>query len=274
LDARRGLGLCRCIGCKTGRPCAGELERYESAVQAPDPGRQIIARGMAMLAYAVPARWVGWFPVTPRGEELPGNIALLSGPLRSSPEVGREEYAKRYYRDDPFAPRRFLDSRRPVVTMDDIGGDLALSRTGYGGELLPELGLKREAAIYLRDGGTMLGFIGFARTEEEGEFQSNEIAFLHRSQPLLELSYNRARLPQPEFEHAELLQSSGLTPRQIEVAKLAATGAKNAQIAATLMISEATVKTHLIRVFAAIGVRSRTQLALRLAPERGNQPFG
>jgi DNA-binding CsgD family transcriptional regulator len=62
--------------------------------------------------------------------------------------------------------------------------------------------------------------------------------------------------------------TSSLTPRQHEIARLAASGRTNAQIAAALAISENTVKTQLKTVFTRLGVWNRTELsvAYRRAP--------
>ena len=51
------------------------------------------------------------------------------------------------------------------------------------------------------------------------------------------------------------------TPRQIEVYLAAARGLPNKLIARQLDIAESTVKTHLTAVFAALGVRNRTEAA-------------
>jgi DNA-binding NarL/FixJ family response regulator len=56
--------------------------------------------------------------------------------------------------------------------------------------------------------------------------------------------------------------SSGLSARELEVLGLVAEGLPNKLIARRLEISEKTVKAHLTRVFAEIGVTDRTQAAL------------
>ncbi|GIF49216.1 LuxR family two component transcriptional regulator [Asanoa ferruginea] len=51
---------------------------------------------------------------------------------------------------------------------------------------------------------------------------------------------------------------AGLSAREAEVLRLVARGLSNAEIATSLHISEATVKTHLLRTFAKLGVNDRT----------------
>jgi DNA-binding NarL/FixJ family response regulator len=59
-----------------------------------------------------------------------------------------------------------------------------------------------------------------------------------------------------------------LTPREAEVLRLIAAGASNREIARALFVSEATVKTHVNRIFAKTGSRDRVQ-ATRYAYAHG-----
>jgi LuxR family maltose regulon positive regulatory protein len=62
---------------------------------------------------------------------------------------------------------------------------------------------------------------------------------------------------------AEKLRPTPLSRREAEVHKLLASGLSNREIAQALFISEATVKVHVRRVLQKLGVRSRTEAALR-----------
>jgi DNA-binding CsgD family transcriptional regulator/tetratricopeptide (TPR) repeat protein len=57
----------------------------------------------------------------------------------------------------------------------------------------------------------------------------------------------------------------GLSRRELEVARMAASGASNPEIAATLFLSRKTVERHVSAALAKVGARNRTELASRLA---------
>lgn len=54
-----------------------------------------------------------------------------------------------------------------------------------------------------------------------------------------------------------------LSERELEILKLVATGASNKEISSSLVITEGTVKNHLTNILGKLGVRDRTQAALK-----------
>jgi DNA-binding NarL/FixJ family response regulator len=55
-----------------------------------------------------------------------------------------------------------------------------------------------------------------------------------------------------------------LSDRELEILRLVATGASNKEIAAALVIAEGTVKNHVTNILGKLGVRDRTQAALKV----------
>ncbi len=74
-----------------------------------------------------------------------------------------------------------------------------------------------------------------------------------------------ARRPPPSEQPATLAE---LTPRELEVLRLIARGLSNGEIAGELVLEEATVKTHVARIFQKLDLHDRAQ-AVVLAYESG-----
>jgi DNA-binding CsgD family transcriptional regulator len=125
-----------------------------------------------------------------------------------------------------------------------VAVDLARARLLYG-EWLRRQRRRADARKQLRIAHDM--FTGFG-TE----------AFAERARVELEATGERARK-----RTVETLDE--LTPQEAQVARLAARGDANREIAAQLFISTSTVEYHLHKAFRKLGVKSRTQLKDRLS---------
>ena len=69
-----------------------------------------------------------------------------------------------------------------------------------------------------------------------------------------------------ELERAAPGRAKGeLTPAERRIAELVAQGKKNREIGAALFMSVGTVEAHLTRTYRKLGIRSRSELAGRIA---------
>ena len=122
------------------------------------------------------------------------------------------------------------------------------------------------------------GASGFLLKDAPAEQLTAGIRVVASGEALLAPSITRrliegfVRRPPPAGSGAPELEE--LTARELEVLELMAQGCSNAEIAARLVVSEATVKTHTAHVFSKLGLRDRVH-AVVFAYERGIvQPGG
>jgi len=107
------------------------------------------------------------------------------------------------------------------------------------------------------------GARGYLTKDAGGEEIERAIRALHAGQTYLDPAVQR-RLIELATEPAAAAKPAtdgedDLTAREVEVLTLIARGLSNAEIAAALVVSGATVKTHINRIFAKTGVRDRAQ---------------
>ncbi|WP_405693626.1 LuxR C-terminal-related transcriptional regulator [Streptomyces coelicoflavus] len=146
-----------------------------------------------------------------------------------------------------LAPPESADElyRRALARHDEAGGDFERARTALlYGKWLRRRRRPREARGRL---GTALA--GFERCGA-GVWAAqarDELRALGATAPVV-----RAGTP---------TRLSRLTPQQLRIARHVAEGATNREVALTLAVSTRTVDYHLRKVFAALGVRSRLELA-------------
>jgi DNA-binding NarL/FixJ family response regulator len=159
------------------------------------------------------------------------------------------------------------------IRMPELDGIEATRRVlGLGGEppvrvlMLTTFDLNEYVYEALRAGAS-----GFLLKDVPPEQLADGIRVVARGDALLAPSITRRLIH--EFAKATPATEAPpgfdeLTAREAEVFKLVARGLSNAEIAAELIVSETTVKTHVARMLMKLGLRDRVQ-AVVLAYESG-----
>jgi DNA-binding NarL/FixJ family response regulator len=163
-----------------------------------------------------------------------------------------------------------MDIRIPV--MDGIQATRALAGPGVEEPIkvliLTTFGLDEYVVESLRAGAS-----GFLLKDAPPEDLVEAIRIVAGGDALLAPSVTRRLLDRvasrlPPANENTIPALTELTDREMEVLKLLARGLSNAEIAAKLVVSETTVKTHVSRVLAKLDLRDRVQ-AVILAYETG-----
>lgn len=118
-----------------------------------------------------------------------------------------------------------------------------------------------------------LGASGFLLKDVTADHLAAAVRLVDTGDALLSPSITRrlvqrfaaAEPADPPAAHPDL---AALTPRELEVLTLLGRGLSNTELAQRLTLSEATVKTHVARIFAKLSLRDRAQ-AVVLAYETG-----
>jgi DNA-binding NarL/FixJ family response regulator len=111
-------------------------------------------------------------------------------------------------------------------------------------------------------GAIAAGASGFLLKDVTGDQLAASIKFVKTGEALLAPTITRRlieRFAKPIVPSSAL---ASLTPRETDVLEELARGLSNAEVAADLHLSEATVKTHVARLLAKLGVRDRVQAVI------------
>lgn len=144
--------------------------------------------------------------------------------------------------------------------------------TEFANTFMAAWGLDSLLVLAMRDPQTETScVIGLYRQTGEPDFNEREKGFLRQIAPLLAQSWSCAtRAPEPgdgilAGPMASEVDCEVLTRRELEIARMAAAGARNDEIARSLHITVGTVKTHVRSIYAKLGVDSRVRLSLVFA---------
>jgi DNA-binding NarL/FixJ family response regulator len=153
-----------------------------------------------------------------------------------------------------------MDVRMPG--MDGIEATRQLAGSGPGGPrilILTTFDLDQYVYDALRAGAS-----GFLLKDVTAERLFDAVRVIAAGDALLAPAVTRRLIseftrlrPPPDAPPAAALAE--LTPRETQVLRLVAAGLSNPEIAAQLVVTEETVKTHVSRMLSKLGLRSRTQ---------------
>ncbi len=169
------------------------------------------------------------------------------------------DYAARWIDADPLRGEMVADllRNRGVIRLSEVPG-----ATPFLTDFLRPNGINDKAAMLVDGGPAGVLYVGMA-VADSLRVPERDVAVLHALRrhlaPLAADQLARDR------ERRDTTANWQLTPREWEVADLAARGLTNRQIAERLFIGVDTVKKHLSRVLAETACASRTQLAVRFA---------
>jgi DNA-binding NarL/FixJ family response regulator len=138
-----------------------------------------------------------------------------------------------------------------LTTFDDDDAVLRALRAGAVGYLTKDAtGEALVAAIH---------DVAAGRTVLDSGVQQRLVQML-RAEPPTATSTSPAESSPPEPQLPTADRSDGLTRREVDVVRLIAQGLTNRQVARDLVVSEATVKTHLNHILAKLAMDGRSEL--------------
>ncbi|MFZ4895744.1 response regulator [Plantibacter sp. Mn2098] len=158
-----------------------------------------------------------------------------------------------------------MDIRMPVLDGIEATKAILAAAERRGGKIprvlvLTTFDLDEAAATAIRSGAS-----GFVLKDAEPEFLLAAIRTVHAGNAVIAASATRELFAHFDSRPAAPVapaRFSELTSREREIFLLAARGLSNSEIAAQEFLSEATVKTHISRIFGKLEVRDRVQLVV------------
>jgi DNA-binding NarL/FixJ family response regulator len=149
-----------------------------------------------------------------------------------------------------------LDIRMPV--MDGIEAARRIMETGTTRIIMITT---FDLDDYVYDALTA-GASGFLLKDVRANDLAEAVRTVARGDALLAPRITRRLIAEFSRQRRPVPTGSPLTPREVEVLRLIARGLSNAEIAADLVVTEHTVKTHVARLLAKLGLRDRTQAVI------------
>lgn len=155
-----------------------------------------------------------------------------------------------------------MDIRMPILDGLATTNEICADKTLADVKVIILTTYETDDYIY---GAIRAGACGFLLKDTEPAELIRAVRVVAAGEALLSPSVTRRLIADVASRHAPRLPEPGattLTARESEIAALVARGLSNEEIAARLMISHATAKTHVSRILIKLGLRDRAQLVV------------
>jgi DNA-binding CsgD family transcriptional regulator len=162
-------------------------------------------------------------------------------------------------------PKSIAAAERALGLLSE--GDEVLERLGTAEELLREGPWRLDRARVRLDLGAALRRSGERRRGRELLTEAMDEAQAIGAEPLADLAAEELRASGARPRKRPVSGFDALTPSELRVARLAAEGRTNREIAQELFVTMATVETHLTRVYRKLDLDGREGLSAALDPE-------
>lgn len=175
-----------------------------------------------------------------------------------------KEYARKFWELDPMHPWRFERQDTRVVSNSMLMTDAAWRETAIFKEFYRPNRYFHNCDMFFRQNDRIVAVLSLVRRRASRPFTRREVEILDKVQPFIEYSLGKIYISNRVHNRTSLSAEYGLTAREMDVVEIALTGVGNKVLSKHLGISLPTLRTHLQRIFAKVGVRSHAELISRL----------
>jgi DNA-binding CsgD family transcriptional regulator len=266
----------------------GALDEARALVVAeggedPDPDSfalLLLRESLAVLALAEgdPAAALGHLRVCERWEQEAGTATVVPVPWRSLAArahlaLGDRVTAQRLAEAEVDLARRFGAARQLGVALGAAGlvqgGDRGLDLLAEAAEVLGDSQDQLERARVLVDHGSALRRAGKRALARDRLAAGMDLAHRCGASVLVDWARDELRASGMRPRRLALTGRGALTPSELRVAELAASGKTNPEIAQALFVTLRTVEMHLSSTYRKLGISSRAGLPDALDPSTG-----
>ncbi|CDT53896.1 putative Monoamine regulon transcriptional regulator [Vibrio coralliirubri] len=176
------------------------------------------------------------------------------------------EYRDRFLELDLAAPRRFEKSDEKLVILEKLFHNTNWRSSVYYKEFLQPLNIEHVADMFFRDNSkNIVAVLTILRDDSFPPFTKEEINTMNALHRFIEFSIKTLYLPKRDSCRDSIRSEFCITSREMDVLESIMKGLDNKNIAMSLGVSLATVKTHINHIFQKTQVASRNELLVKFS---------